>query len=110
MAEKKPGAKPIANLHERVKKLLETGALPAGPPVRTFAGYGDGSACLLCGGPIEPGERCCTNSSSEMGTSGVRSSTWLVTRSGNPSARKRMAASIGRATRATRRAWSDELS
>jgi hypothetical protein len=56
MAEKKPGAVQFAALHERARALLDDGTLPREPPLRTVAGYGDGVACLLCCGPIEPGE------------------------------------------------------
>jgi len=56
MADKKPGAMRFSNLHERARELLDTGALPREPAERTFAGYGDGTACLLCSSPIGPGE------------------------------------------------------
>jgi hypothetical protein len=56
MADQKPGAMRFSNLHERARELLHTGALPREPAQRTFAGYGDGTACLLCSSPIGPGE------------------------------------------------------
>jgi len=54
MATKEPGAIPFADLHERAKGLLRTGVLPRGPAVRTYGGYGDGTTCVLCSGPIGP--------------------------------------------------------
>jgi hypothetical protein len=41
-----------AEIHARVRRMVETGELPCAEPGKVWAGHGSGTHCAACGGVI----------------------------------------------------------